>query len=164
MKVFSLFTWEYEGGWEMGGLMPPPGKVPSNKGHFRFSSPVLRIESLLRNICRNTFLLSLYWYFLPVNYTSLDFFLIMVRCIFSLESSCLSPLILAGPCIRDSPALLFACLLLPLVQVSVRVPASVRPVLPPVHPRCWFCFGAFITTWQHTVWLFVYCLAPELWI
>lgn len=115
--------------------MPPPRKVPSNKGHFRFSSPVLRIESLLRNICRNTFLLSLYWYFLPVNYTSLDFFLIMVRCIFSLESSCLSPLILAGPCIQDSPALLFACLLLPLVQVSVRVPASVRPVLAPRYTR-----------------------------
>lgn len=112
----SVFPWEYERGVRKGeAWCLTHRRCPINKDHFHFSSPVLRTESLVRNVCQKTFLVSLYWYFLPVNYTCLNFFLIIMRC---LESSCLSTLILAGPCIQVTPALLFACLLFSCVQVS----------------------------------------------
>lgn len=134
MKMFSLFPWEYERGVRKGEawcLMH--GRYPISKDCFHFSSIVLRMESLIRNICQNTFLISLYWYFLSVTYMNLDFFLIIVRCIFYLERQKYSSWSLH---LRYSCPTI--CMPSPFfIQVSVQVPGSVRSALTHlVHPHC----------------------------
>lgn len=82
IKVFSLFPWEYERGVRKGeAWCPTHRRCPVNQDGFQFSSPVLTTESLIRNVCQKPPLVSLYRYFLLVNYTSVDFFFISVRSI-----------------------------------------------------------------------------------
>ena len=76
-------------------------------GCFCCSSVIMRRTSLIRNIIhQNIFLVSLYWYFLPANYANSDFFLIIMRNIFYVESRlvlALEPLFLLFPAYGDTP-------------------------------------------------------------
>lgn len=103
---------------------------------FHFSSPVLTTESLIRNVCQKPPLVSLYGYILPVNYTSVDFFLIIVRCISVWRALALTPWFLLVPASETLPA----CYALPSLFLcsGLRAGAGLAHLL---HPLCWFCSG-----------------------
>ena len=153
-------------------MAPHTEKVPSWQIFFHCSSVITRIESLIRNLIQqNVFLISLYWYFLPVNYTNSDFFLTVMRQIFStwrvglflprsLYSCC--SLHLGHPC----PAV---CLPSPFFPSSLCAGATssretcVTHLANALQSYCRFCFKELVTVWHYAVQFFVYYVTPLEW-
>lgn len=132
---------------------------------FHVSSLIMRIGFLKQTSTKIFFLcLLVRFVFFLVSYPSLDFFLLVMGCVFVFgeeADSCLRASILANPCIRTLPpcrghAFSFHS------GLCTGALSSERPAFPhlaeAVRPHHWFCFEAVTTTGQYAVCLSVDCL------